>query len=119
MPPAQANPSQAWRLRVALSLSELGGKGKGENVPIKGSFPDSPLPSAFPWPRETSPPLASMAWSPHWHAALPPAGGDREWRPPQTLKPVPAGPGPVLIPLSPLGISLPLPGPLWDWLWDT
>lgn len=22
-------------------------------------------------------------------------------------------------PLSALGISLPLPGPLWDWLWDT
>lgn len=40
-----------------------------------------------------------MALSPDWHFALPPAGGDRERRPPQTLNPVPTGLGQSQIPL--------------------
>lgn len=58
---------------------------------IKGSFPDSPFHSALAWPQGDFSPSASMASSPDRHFALPPAGGDREWEPPQTLKPVPTG----------------------------
>lgn len=68
---------------------------------IKGSFPDSPFHFALAWPRGDFSPTASMASSPGWHFALPPAGGDREWEPPQTPQPVPTGPRPSPETLSP------------------
>lgn len=68
--------------------------------------------SAFSWPRGDFYPLvAIVAWSPDWHFALPPAGGDREWRPPSSGKPVPTGPRPTPDTLGPLGTSLPLKWP--------
>lgn len=86
--PTRAQSQAGWApASGSVAVSKLGSKKKKrkkeKNVSIKGNF--SRLPLTFHLPLASVrllPPVASVASLPDWHFALPPAGGDREWRPP-------------------------------------
>lgn len=89
--PPRAQSQAGWEPESgSVAVSKLGSKKKKKkerkkekNVSIKGN--SSRLPLTFHLPLASVrllPPVASVASLPDWHFALPPAGGDREWRPP-------------------------------------